>query len=63
MEIHEKTILRPKDVQKLMGLGRIQTYTLWRRPDFPGKRHGRSLFVSRKAFEAWLEQRDEERGE
>ncbi|NSW76105.1 MAG: helix-turn-helix domain-containing protein [Candidatus Atribacteria bacterium] len=57
----EKLILRPRDVQELTGLGRIQVYELWKRSDFPGKKHGRSLFVSRKAFEEWLEKRDGER--
>lgn len=58
--IKEKLVLRPKDVQKLLGIGRVQAYELWRRKDFPGKRHGRSLFVARDAFFRWLEKRDEE---
>jgi len=58
--IQEKLILRPKDVCKIMGIGRVQAYQLWRRKDFPGKRHGKSLFVARDAFLKWLEQKDEE---
>jgi predicted DNA-binding transcriptional regulator AlpA len=54
-----KLILRPKDVRELLGLGRPQVYALWKRPDFPGKKHGRCLFVARDAFLRWLEQRDE----
>ena len=56
----EKLILSPKDIQELTGFGRVQVYGLWRRPDFPGKRLGRRLFVSKKAFERWLETKDEE---
>jgi predicted DNA-binding transcriptional regulator AlpA len=56
----ERLILRPKDIREILGLGRVQVYELWKRKDFPGKRHGRSLFVARDAFFRWLEQRDEE---
>lgn len=59
-ESQEKLILRPKDVKKLLGLGRVQVYELFKRPDFPAKKHGKSLFVSKKAFLEWLERRDEE---
>ncbi|WP_427366758.1 helix-turn-helix domain-containing protein [Candidatus Caldatribacterium saccharofermentans] len=41
----------------MTGLGKNQTYRLFRRADFPAKRLGRSWFVSRAAFERWLEQR------
>ena len=60
MNMDEKLILSPKDIQELTGFGRVQVYGLWRRPDFPGKRLGRRLFVSKKAFEKWLETKDEE---
>mgnify|MGYP000854049318 FL=1 len=60
MNMDEKLILSPKDIQELTGFGRTQVYELWRRPDFPGKRLGRRLFVSKKAFERWLETKDEE---
>ena len=54
-----RVVLRPKDVQKLLGFGRNQIYALFRRPDFPAKRVGRSWFISRAAFERWLERHDE----
>ena len=53
-----RVVLRPRDVQKLLGIGRNQAYHLFRRPDFPAKRLGRSWLISRAAFERWLEQRD-----
>lgn len=56
----EKLVLRPKDVQKLLGIGRVQAYQLFKRPDFPAKRHGRCYFVSKRAFFEWLEKKDEE---
>lgn len=59
-EAKEKLILRPRDVKELTGLGRLQVYELWRRSDFPGKRHGKSLFVARDAFLEWLRRRDEQ---
>lgn len=54
----EKSILRPSDVQEITGFSRNHVYKLFRRSDFPAKRHERSWFVARTAFEKWLERRD-----
>jgi len=56
----ERLVLRPKEVRRLLGIGRAQVYQLFRRKDFPAKRLERSWLVSKVAFERWLEEKDEE---
>lgn len=56
----KKVVLRPRDVQKILGISKHTVYELFRRADFPAKRLGSRWFVSLKAFERWLETRDEE---
>lgn len=56
----KKVILKPKDVQEMLGISKHTVYQLFRRKDFPAKRVGNRWFVSLKAFERWLETRDEE---
>lgn len=54
-------LLTPRIIRetKLFPGGVNQLYGLFNRPDFPSVRHGRKLFVSRDAFRAWLEQRND----
>ncbi|BER92715.1 helix-turn-helix domain-containing protein [Atrimonas thermophila] len=51
-------VLRPKDVQKILGIGKAKAYELFRRHDFPAVKLGRSWYVSLKAFQKWLEERN-----
>lgn len=56
----KKVILKPKDVQEILGISKGQAYRLFRREDFPSKRVGNRWFVSLKAFEKWLGEGNEE---
>jgi len=58
--MEEKKVLRPREVKKILRIGLNQVYQLFRRPDFPAKRVGRTWLVSKTAFERWLEHRDDE---
>jgi hypothetical protein len=49
-------VLNPKDIQEVLGIGRRQTYELLNQipPPFHIIRVGRSIKVSKVAFENWL---------
>lgn len=49
-------VLNPKDIQEVLGIGRRQTYELLNQvpPPFHIVRVGRSIKVSKVAFENWL---------
>lgn len=46
---------RPKDIQKFLGIGHVQTYEFLNNPPFHVVRVGRQIFVSRKVFLEWFE--------
>lgn len=48
-------VLSAKDLKRVLPLGTRAVYQLFRRPDFPGKRIGRRVLVSRDALRRWLE--------
>jgi excisionase family DNA binding protein len=52
-------ILTTRDLQEALPLGKNSIYQLVRREDFPARRLGRKILVSKKALLRWLETRDE----
>jgi hypothetical protein len=49
-------ILTPKDMREILPIGEHGIYQLFHRPDFPGRRFGKKLLVSRESLRKWLEQ-------
>ena len=47
-------ILDDVAIAELLNISRRKSRSLWRLPDFPGKRIGRRLVVAKDAFEQWL---------
>lgn len=56
----KKIILKPKDVQQMLGISKNQVYRLFRSQSFPAKRIGNRWFVSLKALGKWLGEGDED---
>lgn len=47
-------VLNAKEVAKVLGLSRAGTYELMRQKDFPAKRIGKRIIVTRDEFLEWL---------
>lgn len=47
-------VLDPKDVMKILNIGRRQTYELLENPPFHTVRVGRLIKISKKSFYEWL---------
>lgn len=54
----EIRILRPKDLQDKLGIGRERAYALMRTGGFPSIRLGCSYVVTEAALETWLKQNE-----
>jgi len=52
---NEKLVYDAKQISKLLGIGMNTTYQLMNSKSFPTIRIGKKMFVSKKAFEQWLE--------
>ncbi|NSW83598.1 MAG: helix-turn-helix domain-containing protein [Syntrophothermus sp.] len=52
----EPWLLRPADIQKLLGLSRTEVYRLVHRKDFPVIRFGKAIRVPADALRDWLKQ-------
>ena len=53
-EKKQRILLRVKDLQTLLGVGRETAYALMRSKSFPSIKIGGSYFVSREALDRWL---------
>jgi excisionase family DNA binding protein len=58
-EEKENPVMRAEEVRKMLGIGRNTFYEWCRLNLIPHKRIGRLIIVSRKSFNAWLENKDE----
>lgn len=54
----EKLLLKPKEVAKLLGIGRSLTYELIASREIPSVRLGRSLRVSAESLQQWLKEKE-----
>lgn len=50
----EQVVYAPEDVQRILGIGRRQTYELLKEKRFPVKRVGRRLLIPVTPFNNWL---------
>ena len=48
------SVLKAKDLQERLGIGRDRAYALMRSAGFPSTRIGRTYFVTSDNFEKWL---------
>ena len=48
------SVLKAKDLQERLGIGRDRAYALMRSAGFPSPRIGRTYFVTSDNFEKWL---------
>ncbi len=48
-------ILKTKDLQEILGVGRDTAYALMRSPSFPSTKLGRIYIVTDKNLKQWLE--------
>ncbi len=51
----DKYVMTVADVQKALGLGRDKTYSLFRQKSFPSVQIDGRYFITKKAFENWLD--------
>lgn len=47
--------LTPRDLNKVMPIGKNRAYELCSREDFPAKRVGKKIIIPRDALRRWLE--------
>lgn len=50
----EKVVYTASDIMKLLGLSKNTTYDLLKSGQFPTRRLGKKLLVSKEAFSNWL---------
>lgn len=53
----EQLLLRPTEVARVLGIGRSTVYELIHAGELPTIHVGRAVRISRRAVEAWIEQR------
>ena len=49
------TLLRPKQVQEILGCSKETVYRLFNNKFFPSMRIGKNWYISQKALDKWLE--------
>jgi len=54
-----KSVYRASDIQRILGIGRRQTYELLKRNEFTVKRVGKSILVPIREFDTWLNDSNE----
>ena len=54
--VEDSIIYRVKDIMRIMGVGRDSAYSIMRANGFPATKLGRTYIVTKKNFEAWLDQ-------
>lgn len=57
MKNSDKLVLRPEQVAEVLRIGRTKVFELIGRGELPVLRLGRSVRISRRALEAWIEAR------
>lgn len=56
-QLPEQLLLRPTEVARVLGIGRSTVYELIHAGELPTIHVGRAVRISRRAVEAWIEQR------
>lgn len=56
----ERTLLKPIDVQRELGVGRSKVYEMLASGELPSLRIGRLVRVPSKALDEWVEERQKE---
>lgn len=51
---NELRVYLPKDISKMMGIGRDKAYALFKSKGFPATRIGKTYFVTPEQFNKWL---------
>ena len=49
--------IRPKDLQKLLGVSRSTVARLLKKPDFPKYKIGKAVVIDSDEFEKWMRER------
>ena len=55
LAVQENDFYTVEDVQKILRIGKNQTYALFRRNDFPSMKIGTVYRVSKQKFDKWCE--------
>lgn len=54
MENNETKILKPKDIQKILRIGKNKTMDIFHRDDFPCYKIGKNFYIVEEHFTEWL---------